>query len=371
MRPEGGASSSPDSKHDRRGSSSKASPPQPISDPSPLTTCLPTALGHLTQSDEVEALFNEVHALVNPTPTLNSHPAQAMECQLTEPPQSVWDDPNLSSKIRRACAVARNNGYRYIWIDSCCIDRSSSSELSEAINSMYKWYALADVCYAYLADVPPGVNHEAEGSWFRKSRWFKRGWTLQELIAPVNVMFFSMDWAPIGSKHALDSLVASVAGIDHRALLHLDPLDKFSVAQRLSWAAKRETTREEDRAYSLLGIFDINMPTLYGEGDRAFRRLQEQIIQRIPDQSLFAWKNIYLPDAQLLQNLSLEDDPMPFSAMCWSSSSISPFAKSLNWFGRDSCNIRHVQLPIALHHKIEYTPTPYGIRTVSDDTSHP
>ncbi|KAI1786361.1 heterokaryon incompatibility protein-domain-containing protein, partial [Ganoderma leucocontextum] len=196
---------------------------------------------------------------------------------------------HLSPKIREACAVARAHGYRYIWIDSCCIDKSSSSELSEAINSMYAWYAIAGVCYAYLADVPPGDDHEAQGSRFRKSWWFTRGWTLQELIAPVNVVFLSVDWAPIGSKHALGSLVESVTKIDYQALLHLEPLHKFSVAQRLLWAANRKTTRKEDRAYSLLGIFDIHMPTLYGEGDRAFRRLQEQIMQRIPDQSLFAW----------------------------------------------------------------------------------
>ena len=195
----------------------------------------------------------------------------------------IWDDRELSPKIRHGCAVARKNGYRYIWIDSCCIDKSSSSELSEAINSMYKWYALADVRYAYLADVPPGDDHHAEESRFRESRWFTREWTLQELIAPVNVVFLSQDWAPIGSKHALGGLVEDVTSINHRALLHLEPLDKFSVAQRLSWAARRKTTREEDRAYSLLGIFDINMPTLYGEGNRAFRRLQEQVMQRIPD----------------------------------------------------------------------------------------
>ena len=188
---------------------------------------------------------------------------------------AIWHDCNLSPKIRHACRIARENGYRYIWIDSCCIDKASSSELSEAINSMYRWYCLSTVCYAYLADVPPGKDSREEESAFRRSRWFERGWTLQELIAPSSVTFLAADWTPIGSKHILADLIEDIAGIPDEALLHAQSLDEFSVAQRLSWAARRETTRVEDRAYSLLGIFDINMPTLYGEGELAFRRLQE------------------------------------------------------------------------------------------------
>ncbi|PIL28778.1 hypothetical protein GSI_08822 [Ganoderma sinense ZZ0214-1] len=242
--------------------------------------------------------------------------------------RSIWDNPNLSPKIRDACAVARKRRYRYIWIDSCCIDKSSSSELSEAINSMYRWYSLADICVAYLADVPPGDNHHADDSCFHRSRWFRRGWTLQELIAPVWLEFLSQDWAPIGSKHVLVSLVESVTDIDYEALLKLKPLDAFSVAQRLSWAAKRETTREEDRAYSLLGIFDIHIPTIYGEGDRAFRRLQEPIMQRIPDQSLFAWGDVYLPGSQLPSSSLPTDDPITVRAQSGFQYSTSPSARS-------------------------------------------
>lgn len=160
---------------------------------------------------------------------------------------------------------------------------------------MYKWYTLADVCFTYLADVPPGDDHQAEGSAFRKSRWFKRGWMLQELIAPCRVEFLSKDWAPIRSKHVLVNFVESITNISGQALLHVRPLEEFSVTQWLLWAAKRETTREEDRAYLLLGIFDINMPTLYGEGDCTFRQLQDWIMQRIPDQSLFTWGDVFLP----------------------------------------------------------------------------
>ncbi|KAM5546280.1 hypothetical protein V8D89_000406 [Ganoderma adspersum] len=280
---------------------------------------------------------------------------------------AIWHDCKLSPKVRHACRVARENGYRYIWIDSCCIDKSSSSELSEAINSMYKWYGLAAVCYAYLADVPPGEDHHAKGSAFRESRWFCRGWTLQELIAPLSVEFLSNDWAPIGSKHALADLVENVTKIEQRALLHVKPLDTFSVAQRLSWAANRETTRVEDRAYSLLGLFDINMPTLYGEGDRAFRRLQEQIMQHTPDQSLFAWGDIYL-SSQLFQDPDLTNTPRAHRAILWAQGwrrhlfSTSPdyfnHCKGVRTARRDT-----TQLLSSNGHKIAYTPTPYGIST--------
>ncbi|TBU64672.1 hypothetical protein BD310DRAFT_837982 [Dichomitus squalens] len=209
------------------------------------------------------------------------------------PIDSIWYELELSPKIREACRVARRAGYRYIWIDSCCIDKSSSSELSEAINSMYAWYARADVCYAFLWDVPTKADHRKIGSRFRSSSWFTRGWTLQELLASREVIFLSEDWKVIGTKHTLCDVVEEITNIPYDALLQLVSLDQFSVAQRLSWAASRKTTRVEDQAYSLLGIFDINLPTLYGEGDRAFRRLQEEIMRRIPDQSLFAWKHVY------------------------------------------------------------------------------
>ncbi|KAM5546170.1 hypothetical protein V8D89_000296 [Ganoderma adspersum] len=292
-------------------------------------------------------------------------PSNLGQCQSEPPPRSIWDDLELSPKIRDACAVARKNGYRYIWIDSCCIDKSSSAELSEAINSMYRWYRLAAVCYAYLADVPPGDDHHAEGSRFHASRWFGRGWTLQELIAPGWVEFLSEDWAPIGSKQSLVELVESVANIHYKALLQLEPLEAFSVAQRLSWAAKRQTTRKEDRAYSLLGIFNIHMPTLYGEGDNAFRRLQEQIMQHIPDQSLFAWQDVYL-GSQLSQNPNLADTPKslcaevrPYYGQRHLLASFRDTFKSCERIGAPRRDVS-VQLPSAHPHGIEYTSTPYG-----------
>ncbi|TBU58056.1 heterokaryon incompatibility protein-domain-containing protein [Dichomitus squalens] len=293
---------------------------------------------------------------------------------LTSPsPPSIWDDPNLSPKIRDACAIARANGFRYIWIDSCCIDKGSSSELSESINSMHAWYAAAKVCYAFLADVVAEEDLAYPLSTFRKSRWFTRGWTLQELIAPWDVVFFSGDWRVIGSKDTLADLLEKVTGIDRGVLLHQKSLDEVSVAARLSWVAKRVTTRVEDEAYSLLGIFDINMPTLYGEGIRAFRRLQEEIMRRIPDQSLFA-PGLGLLGCATPVNTAAQNDGIPHPAFIrrcqlQESSRQSLLVPSLTNF-RDSGSIRVVPRHTVLRilglsvnpPMTEYVFSPYGIR---------
>ncbi|KAF8850728.1 putative ankyrin repeat-containing protein [Acephala macrosclerotiorum] len=178
---------------------------------------------------------------------------------------------------------ARRDGLQYFWVDTCCIDKSSSAELSEAINSMYRWYQDAEVCYAYLADVP-------SESKFSDSRWFTRGWCLQELIAPSTVIFFDEKWKELGTKASLRQDVSECTGIPVD-ILSGDDLQTASIAQRMSWAAKRKTTKVEDLAYCLMGIFGINMPLLYGEGKRAFFRLQEEITKVSDDHSIFAWKS--------------------------------------------------------------------------------
>ena len=188
-------------------------------------------------------------------------------------------------KIKGCCSIASANGFEYVWIDTCCIDKASSAELSEAINSMYYWYQEAKVCYTYLADVP-------SKSKFSDSRWFTRGWTLQELIAPSSVIFFDEEWKKLGTKETLRQDVFDCTGIPIGILLGDDELETSSIAQRMSWAAKRKTSRIEDRAYCLLGIFGINMPLIYGERDAAFIRLQEEILRISDDHSLFAWKSL-------------------------------------------------------------------------------
>lgn len=189
-------------------------------------------------------------------------------------------------KIKLCCLQALRDSLDYVWVDTCCIDKSSSAELSESINSMYNWYSNAEVCYVYLQDVESTHNGEIQ-----RSDWFNRGWTLQELLAPQKVEFYNNRWKHLGSRQALASLVYDITGIPFGVLALEDRMDMelFSVADRMSWAAKRRTTREEDRAYSLLGIFQVNMPLLYGEGSRAFRRLQEEILKTTEDPTIFAW----------------------------------------------------------------------------------
>ncbi|KAK2774596.1 ankyrin repeat-containing protein [Colletotrichum kahawae] len=199
-------------------------------------------------------------------------------------------------KLVGACEKALSDGFHYIWIDTCCIDKSSSSELTEAINSMWTWYRDSQVCYAYLSDVSADSAHLGQGyktftknhNEFTRSRWFTRGWTLQELIAPSSVIFFNNKWAEIGSREAKRDLIGKITGIDHHFFAH-GVLSRYSIAQKMSWAANRVTTRIEDQAYCLLGLFGVNMPLLYGEGEVAFIRLQEEIMRRTSDQSIFAW----------------------------------------------------------------------------------
>jgi hypothetical protein len=189
-------------------------------------------------------------------------------------------------KIDMTCKIAFQAGLSYAWVDTCCIDKSSSAELTEAINSMYRWYQRSDICYAYLSDLPPSSSLETV---LEKCRWFKRGWTLQELIAPKEIYFFDEEWNCIGSKRDLVKHLSRITRISTSVLQHEQRFSSVAVAQRLSWAADRETTRIEDQAYSLLGIFGVNMPLLYGEEEKAFRRLQEEIIRSTADLSIFAW----------------------------------------------------------------------------------
>ena len=186
-------------------------------------------------------------------------------------------------KIQECCATAAKNNYQYLWVDTCCIDKTSSAELSEAINSMYRWYEEADVCYAYLSDVP-SVN-------FTGSRWFTRGWTLQELIAPKEVIFFDKKWNVLGTRDSLQLEILERTNIPLGILDGSQSLETMSIAQRMSWASERQSTRIEDIAYCLMGIFGINMPLLYGEGDKAFIRLQEEIMNVSDDHTIFAWKD--------------------------------------------------------------------------------
>jgi hypothetical protein len=213
------------------------------------------------------------------------------------------------AKLDNGCRVAAAAGYDHFWLDTCCIDKTSNAELSEAINSMFQWYHQAGICFAYLSDVPKDVDLADANSTFSHSRWFTRGWTLQELLAPSEVLFLADDWTEIASRNKSASLITQVTGIPSLFLLGQN-LQDASVAMRMSWAANRKTTKAEDIAYCLLGIFDIHMPLLYGEREAgAFRRLQQEILRYSDDQSIFAWKtdNAHTPsqNASARQTFSL------------------------------------------------------------------
>ncbi|RFU75375.1 het domain [Trichoderma arundinaceum] len=292
------------------------------------------------------------------------------------------DKPGVGSvKFRGCCRQAEKDGLRYAWIDTCCIDKANLVELSEAINSMFRWYQRAAICYAYLSDVPSDDNPRKQDSKFQTSRWFQRGWTLQELLAPKTLRFYSVasgahpttgagvsstlhdsqssqdarseqrfgqnhgnrqqptavrfdnyvgydvdehgrltsrvkqyqapvsskgtiaandvatadlsvaqQWHYVGTKGSMSTIIAKITGIPRQFLLGIAELHTASVAQRMSWAAQRHTKRKEDLAYCLLGIFDVTMPMIYGEGgEKAFFRLQEQIMKITRDDSILAW----------------------------------------------------------------------------------
>jgi hypothetical protein len=173
-------------------------------------------------------------------------------------------------KLKGAVTQARTDGFAYLWDDTCCIDKSSSAELSEAINSMWLWYRDAPICYAYLEDVLLNVEDPHFDAHFELSAWFTRGWTLQELIAPKHVNFYNKSWTLIGTRQTLRRSISEITGIDGDYLNHDRPLSAASVAKRMSWAAHRKTTRLEDIAYCLMGLFFVNMPMLYGEARAHF-----------------------------------------------------------------------------------------------------
>jgi hypothetical protein len=172
--------------------------------------------------------------------------------------------PAGMDKIRKPCERAKADGHEYVWVDTCCIDKSSRAQLQEAINSMWNYYKNSIVCYAYLQDVEAS---SFEGS-IASSRWFTRGRTLQELIAPKNVVVVDRNFGTIGTKESLRSVIFDITGIHEAVLKGQDPTE-LSITQRMSWAAERRTTRVEDLAYCLHGIFNVQLPMLYGEGENA------------------------------------------------------------------------------------------------------
>lgn len=184
---------------------------------------------------------------------------------------------------------ATQDHLQHFWVDTCCIDKSNSTELNETIISMFRWYHDATRCYVYLSDISVSAyakgNLDPQETWmpcFRRSRWFTRGWTLQELIAPTSVEFFSVEGVKLSDRKSIAHDLHAITGVDIGALQG-NPLGQYSIPERMSWAKGRQTKREEDAAYSLMGIFDVQMTLLYGEGrEKALNRLQEKIEKPVP-----------------------------------------------------------------------------------------
>lgn len=231
-------------------------------------------------------------------------------------------------KITETARVAKEKGLDYCWIDTCCIDKTSSAELQEAINSMWRWYSRSAYCIVYIEDSSPvRMREDPDGELVDvgfiydsvlRSRWITRGWTLQEPIAPRYVGFHEYKWQFAVTKSRGVDHITIVTSIPASVLLTAN-VSQSSFAQRMAWAFNRTTTRIEDTAYCLLGIFDVHMPLLYGEGSNAFRRLQEQIINTDPDDSILAWgsagedseSSIFSLDASNVQN-ALAGSPQDF-----------------------------------------------------------
>lgn len=193
------------------------------------------------------------------------------------------------SKIERTCQLARERGLQFAWVDTCCIDKTSSAELTESINSMFRWYQEAAVCFVFLEDL--ASNDEINKS-LSNCRWLTRGWTLQELLAPKNLEFYDKEGCFRGTKFSIIHTIIEITRIPIGILNGSKQLASYCVARKMSWAASRVTTRTEDTAYCLLGIFDVNMPLIYGEGIKAFRRLQEEIVKQQNDLTILSWENL-------------------------------------------------------------------------------
>ncbi|TGJ86423.1 hypothetical protein E0Z10_g2393 [Xylaria hypoxylon] len=231
------------------------------------------------------------------------------------------------TKITECCKQALKDELQWVWVDTCCIDKTNSVELSKAINSMFQWYQGSQVCYAVLTDVPDDDPVENSDSRFRASRWFTRGWTLQELLAPSIVIFYGQGWTKLGDRKSLVEVISAIAKIPTRCLSDNQYRQEACIAQKMSWASNRETTRTEDIAYCLLGLFGVNMPLLYGEGTKAFLRLQEELARTKPDDSLLVWKAA-LVSGQLLDDFGgFAPSPKAFSqsgdVVCYGDSTLS------------------------------------------------
>ncbi|KAF1951964.1 HET-domain-containing protein [Byssothecium circinans] len=198
---------------------------------------------------------------------------------------------NGYKKIVHCCKQAASVGLDYVWIDTCCVNKQDKDEVAYAINAMFAWYRKSQVCYCYMYDVPKNdLDLEHKDSKFRTSQWFTRGWTLQELLAPLYLIFFNHDWEEIGTKSSFKGIIAEITGIAP-SIVVLNQGGDVSVAQRLAWAAERQTQVAADKSYCLTDLGTINsIGSVEEDEEKAFFRLQVQMLKTSDDQSLFCWQ---------------------------------------------------------------------------------
>ena len=221
---------------------------------------------------------------------------------------SVWklDKSPLNEKLRQFCQTAREDGYRWAWSDTCCIDKGTSAILSQSLTSMYSWYEEAAETLVYLADV---LSSSQLGA-LTKSRWMTRAWTLQELLASKIIRFYDREWKPyLNDMHtnhkespAIKQELAHAMGVGPETITYFRP-EHLGVREKLRLASTRNATVEEDIAYSLIGIFSSDITPRYGLGETALGQLLENIVARSGDVTVIAWTgkslayNSALPDS--------------------------------------------------------------------------
>lgn len=216
----------------------------------------------------------------NPTSQPDLALSDALQDPLPKAGPTGYQGKKGYRKIQNCCKLASDAGFEHVWIDTCCINKSSADELSETLASMFHYYRNAQVCYTYLADVPGSDEPHSEGSRFRKSRWFTRGWTLQELLAPLHVIFFDEDWGEIGTKTSLLTVIMEITGIPSQVLMMMIDVRKIAVQEVFDWARTRETTVPEDKVYCMMDLLGVRMPVVYCDvqGQPSLSKEREKVV---------------------------------------------------------------------------------------------
>ncbi|KAG2160226.1 uncharacterized protein EDB93DRAFT_1217741 [Suillus bovinus] len=210
--------------------------------------------------------------------------------EIQDRPIYSFDPVGTVVKLQRFCEVVRDLGYHWAWMDTCCIDKQYNVELEESLNSMFVWYRHSALTIVYLSDV-------RESGALTNSDWNRRGWTIQELLAPKVILFYQKDWTPYlddhSSNHKMSTAImqelGAATGIDQESLTNFHP-SMSNAREKLKWASTRTTTRKEDIAYSLFGIFGVRLSVYYGEKEQfALGRLLQDIVAQSGDITALDW----------------------------------------------------------------------------------